>query len=170
MKQADHLRNGTAKAILSLSREHTTSLFHSILDSDLSTYLQIHNRLLNSSNPLRHIPLRVFIPSPDISSPPTSPQPDTSTSTPKNVHSTKTGSFKVVQMLVPARGAAREATTVGMALNSMLPGLFPSRRDCIHAVVILHGVRLPMSAPLEGVMREGAYSDGWVMGVVVMLR
>lgn len=74
-----------------------------------------------------------------------------------------------MQSLVPARSSSRESTTVGMALNSMLPGLFPSRRDAILAEVVLHGVRLPLRARLEEVMREAGYADGWVNLVVVML-
>lgn len=61
-------------------------------------------------------------------------------------------------------------TTVGLALNQLLPSLFPSRRDAILAEVILHGVTLPMRAVLEEVMREASYSDGWLNVVVVMLN
>ena len=137
-----------------------------MLDQDLGAYNAIHTRLLNQSNPLRHIPLRVYLPQPD---------PDTS--------STKAaigaGSFKVVQGLVmpriqtvttSGRGGGGELTTVGLALNQLLPSLFPSRRDAILAEVILHGVTLPMKAVLEEVMKEASYSDGWLNLVVVMLN
>jgi autophagy-related protein 5 len=49
-----------------------------------------------------------------------------------------------------------------MALNSILPTLFPSRRDAIVAEPVLHGACVPFRAPLEELMREAAYADGWV--------
>ena len=168
LHQADFLRNGTGKAIMSLSREDSTSLFHSVLDLDLSTYSRLYSRLL-TSQPLRHVPIRIFIPQPESpTSPPASPLPHLGT--PKSAAVSNAGSFKVVQGLVPARGSGREQQTVGMALNALLPGLFPSRRDAILAEAILHGVRVPMNAPVEEVMREAAYADGWVCLVVVMLN
>ncbi len=51
----------------------------------------------------------------------------------------------------------------------MLPSLFPSRRDPIVAEPILHGAAVPFRAPLEEVMREGAYADGWVHLSVLMV-
>lgn len=176
--KADFLRNGSAKAIMSMSRESSTSLWHSVLDNDLAAYNRIHTRLLNSSNPLRHIPLRIYLPMPD--SDVTSSSQITAATT-KGPATGAGGSFKVVQALVTPRitipgGGARdrgggggEPQTVGTALNQLLPSLFPSRRDAILAEVVLHGVRLPMRAGLEEVMREAAYSDGWVCLVVVML-
>ena len=51
----------------------------------------------------------------------------------------------------------------------MLPSLFPSRRDPILAEPVLHGAPLPFKAPLEDIMREAAYADGWIHLIVVML-
>lgn len=75
----------------------------------------------------------------------------------------------MVQSLVPPHQPNKEAQTVGSALNMVLPSLFPSRRDAILAEPILHGALLPMSAPLEEVMREAAYADGWVLLSVLMI-
>lgn len=164
---------------MSMSRESSTSLWHSVLDNDLTAYNRIHTRLLNSSNPLRHIPLRIYLPMPDSDAASSS---QTTAATTKGPAQAAGGSFKVVQALVTPRitipgagGGARdrgggvEIQTVGTALSQLLPSLFPSRRDAILAEVALHGVRLPMRAGLEEVMREAAYSDGWVCLVVVML-
>jgi autophagy-related protein 5 len=49
-----------------------------------------------------------------------------------------------------------------MALNAMIPSLFTSRRDAVLAIPILHGAPVPFSAPLEELMREAAYADGWI--------
>jgi autophagy-related protein 5 len=63
-----------------------------------------------------------------------------------------------------------EVQTLGTALNQILPSLFPSRRDPIFAEPILHGASLPFNAPLEEVMREAVYADGWIHVSVVMLN
>jgi len=121
-----------------------------VQDNDYTSFHMVNNKLLNPPSPLRHIPLRVYIPS--------GPE-----------DSSVLGSFKVVQTLVPPRTNNREVQTLGSALNTMLPSLFPSRRDPILAEPVLHGAPLPFKAPLEDIMREAAYADGWIHLTVVML-
>lgn len=74
----------------------------------------------------------------------------------------KLGSFKIIQTLVPPLTEKRDVQTLGSALNRILPSLFPSRRDAILAEPILHGAPVPFRAPLEDLMREAAYADGWL--------
>ena len=135
----------TASATTSPSRFHA-DLF---LD-DFQTYNKINNILLNPATPLKHIPLRVYVPS--------SP-----------TESSTLGSFKIVQTLIPPMTTKREVQTLGSALNSILPSLFPSRRDAILAEPILHGAPVPFRAPLEEVMKEAAYADGWIHLSVSMI-
>lgn len=59
--------------------------------------------------------------------------------------------------------------TLGQALNYLLPALFPSSRDPVLANVILHGAPVPFSAPLEELMKDAAYPDGWLCLIVVLL-
>lgn len=59
--------------------------------------------------------------------------------------------------------------TLGPALRTLLPSLFPSSRDPVLANVVMHGAPVPFSAPLEELMREAAYPDGWVCLIVVLL-
>ena len=76
-------------------------------------------------------------------------------------------------MLIPRtyfRYHTGEVQTVGTALNSVVPSLFPSRRDPILAEPILHGAKVPFQAPLEEVMREAAYADGWIHLTIQMLN
>ncbi|KAN0108478.1 Autophagy protein Apg5 domain containing protein [Hyaloscypha variabilis] len=150
VKEADFIRNGTAKGIMSMSKENSTQLWNSVQDNDFNTYNKINSILLNPATPLKHIPLRVYVPS--------SPS-----------ESSTLGSFKVVQTLIPPVTQNREVQTVGSALNSILPSLFPSRRDVILAEPILHGAPIPFRAPLEEVMREAAYADGWIHLSVSMI-
>ncbi|KAI5206479.1 putative autophagy protein Apg5 [Aureobasidium subglaciale] len=62
-----------------------------------------------------------------------------------------------------------QATTLGMALNNILPTVFPSRRNPVLATPVLHGAVVPMSAPVEELMKAAAFADGFLHVVVVML-
>lgn len=97
-----------------------------------------------------------------------------------------TGSYRVLQTLVsltqeadrvndattsatsrfPALSGLQGPRTLGKALKSIVPELFPSSRDPVLANVIMHGTALPLNASLEELMREAAYPDGWVNLVV----
>ncbi|CZS90270.1 probable Autophagy protein 5 [Rhynchosporium agropyri] len=150
VKEADFIRNGTAKGIMSMSKDNSTQLWNSVQDNDLTAHLQITSILLNPATPLRNIPLRIYIPSSPTDSSPLA-------------------SIKIIQALIPPRTPSREVQTLGMALNSILPALFPSRRDAIVAEPVLHGAVVPFRAPLEDLMREAAYADGWVQLSVLLV-
>ncbi|KAI9794856.1 MAG: autophagy protein 5 [Peltula sp. TS41687] len=86
VKEADFLRNGTAKGIMSLSREDSTNLWKAVQDHDLSLYNSVHQKLLNiPGTGLRHVPLRVYLPS-------SNPEDED--------HETTPGKLRVVQSLV----------------------------------------------------------------------
>lgn len=59
--------------------------------------------------------------------------------------------------------------TLGPVLRGLLPSLFPSSRDPVLANVVLHGAPVPFSAPLEELMREAAYPDGWLCLIISLL-
>lgn len=123
------------------------------LTDDLNAFTPISRRLLYAQGaPLRHVPLKIYLPSSPTASEPTS------------------GHLRVVQSLVaPSLPNMREPQTLGTALHALLPTLFPSRRTPILAKAVLHGAAVPMSALVEELMRTAAYLDGWVhLGVVMM--
>ncbi|KAK3301438.1 autophagy protein Apg5-domain-containing protein [Chaetomium fimeti] len=151
-KEADFVRNGNAKQIMSLSKEHSTTLWNAIKDNDHAAFSKVNRRLLNTPSPLKNVPMRIYIPS-----------------SPSDTGDTTPGSFKVIQNLVPPRLSNRTPQTLGAALKSILPTLFPSSRDPVLANVILHGGPVPFRAPLEELMREAAYPDGWLCFCVVLL-
>ncbi|KAI1332823.1 autophagy protein Apg5-domain-containing protein [Xylariaceae sp. FL0255] len=153
-KEADFVRNGNAQQIMSLSKENTTALWNAVQDNDYSAFNKVNSRLLNTSRALKNVPIRVYIP--------TSPSDISSTSVPA-------GAFKVVQSLIQPRVNDRTPQTVGTALRTLLPQLFPSSRDPVLAAAVLHGARVPFSAPIEELMREASYPDGWLCLVVVPL-
>ncbi|KAI1821508.1 autophagy protein Apg5-domain-containing protein [Xylaria intraflava] len=154
-KEADFVRNGNAKQIMSLSKENTTALWNAVQDNDYVSFNKINSRLLNTSREIKNIPLRVYIP--------TSPSDLASSG------GSPAGAFRVVQSLIQPRVNDRTPQTIGAALRSLLPQLFPSSRDPVLAAAILHGANVPFYAPLEELMREAAYPDGWLCLVVVPL-
>ncbi|KAG6005823.1 autophagy protein 5 [Claviceps maximensis] len=159
VKEADFLRNGNAGQIMKMSKEHTTQLWHSVLDNDRAAFWSVNARLLNAPSALRHVPLRIYVPVP----PPTSTPADASRD-----GDGEAGSFRVVQAPVPAVGADRRPRLLGQALRELMPRLFPSARDPVLAGVVMHGVGVPFAAPLADLMREAAYPDGWLCLVVTV--
>ena len=120
---------------------------------DFPSFNPIYQRLLSPPGvSLRHIPLRVYLPSSPSASEPTS------------------GHLKVVQALItPFQPNSREPQTLGMALHTILPSLFPSRRTPVLAKPVLHGAVTPMSAGVEDLLRCAAYLDGWLhVGLMMM--
>lgn len=120
---------------------------------DFDNFFPIHRRLLHAQGlPIRHIPLKIYLPSSPTISEPTS------------------GHLRVVQSLVtPNLPNSREPQTMGMVLHTLLPTLFPSRRTAILAKAVLHGAVVPLSTLAEELMRVGSYLDGWIHLGVVMI-
>ncbi|KAF9880735.1 autophagy protein Apg5 [Colletotrichum karsti] len=188
VKEADFVRYGNAKRIMSLSKADTSTLWNAVQDNDYASFQKINALLLNAPTPLRHVPLRVYIPS----SPPggggasssssslaatpapapASPSPTTTAGAQQQQQQPEpaSGAFKVLQTLVSpvAPGTRNTPQTLGQALRAQLPSLFPSSRDPVLANVVLHGSPVPFSAPLEDLMREAAYPDGWLSLTVVL--
>ncbi|KAK0745408.1 autophagy protein Apg5-domain-containing protein [Apiosordaria backusii] len=154
-KEADFVRNGNAKQIMGLSKDDSTTLWNSVQDNDYASFSRINSRLLNTPTPLKNVPIRIYIPS--------------SPSQSSGGGGGDQGSFKVVQTLIPPRHPNRKPQTLGEVLKANLPSLFPSSRDPVLANVIMHGGPVPFRAPLEDLMREAAYPDGWVCLIVVLL-
>ncbi|KAK3898209.1 autophagy protein Apg5-domain-containing protein [Staphylotrichum tortipilum] len=151
-KEADFVRNGNAKQIMSLSKEHSTALWNAVQDNAYASFAKVNNRLLDTPTPLKNVPIRIYIPS-----------------SPGGTGDASAGSFRVVQPLVPPRFPNRTPHTLGVVLKTILPTLFPSSRDPVLANVILHGGPVPFRAPLEELSREAAYPDGWLCLCVVLL-
>ncbi|OAX82763.1 autophagy protein 5 [Emergomyces africanus] len=162
VKEADFVRNGTAKGIMTLSKEDSYGLWQAVQEHDFTNFQRISNILIPSPpNQFRNIPLRIFLPSPPNSATP---------------------SLKVIQSLfpptippapgqtgAPGRHTQPQPQTIGSSLNSLLPSLFPSKRIPVLAKPVLHGVVVPMTAPLEEVVRVAGYADGWLAIVVSMV-
>ncbi|KAL2808040.1 autophagy protein 5 [Aspergillus granulosus] len=184
VKEADFVRNGTAKGIMTLSKDDSSGLWKAVQEVDLPSFQRIMNILLPPpSQPFRNLPIRLFLPLP--------PKPDSTDSDSSSL------SLKVVQSPIPPTIAIpppqaatnmsqstllssprltsgsgspqQQQQTIGSALHSLLPNLFPSRRTPVLAKPVLHGAAVPMSAPVEEVVRCSAYGDGWVYIVIRMM-
>ncbi|MCJ1394359.1 autophagy protein 5 [Xylographa bjoerkii] len=153
VKEADFLRNGSAKEIMTLSKNDSTQLWKAVEAYDFDIYNPISQKLLYAQGaPLRHIPMRIYLPS----------SPTESEGAWRHL--------KVVQSLVtPLAPNSREPQTLGTTLHSLLPSLFPSRRTPILAKPVLHGAVVPMSALAEDLLRSVAYLDGWLHLGIVMI-
>ncbi|OJJ56379.1 hypothetical protein ASPSYDRAFT_47679 [Aspergillus sydowii CBS 593.65] len=182
VKEADFVRNGTAKGIMTLSKDDSSGLWKAVQDVDLPSFQRIMNILfpLNSHQPLRNLPVRLFLPLPpkpdcDSNSPflkvVQSPIPPTLSATQSQQQMSQSTllSSSRVSGSVSAGTPQTQTQTIGTALHSILPHLFPSRRTPVLAKPVLHGAAVPMSAPVEEVVRCAAYGDGWVYIVVRMM-
>ncbi|KAJ5646440.1 Autophagy protein [Penicillium lividum] len=165
VKEADFLRNGTAKGIMSLSKEDSSGLWKAVENVDLPSFQRISNILLPPpSQPFRNVPVRIFLPLP----------PDEDSPLLKVVQtplppSIPTSSIQASQSISAWSSPSTQPQTVGSVLHMLLPNLFPSRRTPVLAKPVLHGAVLPMSAPIEEVVRCSAYGDGWAYVVVRMM-
>ncbi|KAI4246531.1 MAG: hypothetical protein L6R40_001894 [Gallowayella cf. fulva] len=153
VKEADFLRNGTAKGIMSLSKDDSTQLWNAVQEHKRAVFVPIFQKLLYAQGaPLRHVPMKIYLPSSPSASEPS------------------TGHLRVVQSLVtPSLQGTKEPQTLGTALHALLPTLFPSRRTPILAKPVLHGAVVPMASHVEDLLREAAYLDGWLhVGLMMM--
>ncbi|KAL2863780.1 autophagy protein 5 [Aspergillus lucknowensis] len=188
VKEADFIRNGTAKGIMSLSKDDSSGLWKAVQDVDLPAFQRIMNILLPSpSQPFRNLPIRLFLPLPPK---PSSDSPSDSSPSLKVIQSPIPPTITLPQsqsqmsqsiILPPAPSRNSPGTgspqpplhsqpqTIGSVLHSILPNLFPSRRTPVLAKPVLHGAAVPMSASVEEVVRCSAYGDGWVYIVVRMM-
>lgn len=183
VKEADFLRSGSAKPIMSLSAEDSKALWTATKSIDFLTFSRIYNILLGGRGPMRNVPVKVYLPA----SPKTLDlgeiKDHDATSSESKVLETR-GHIKVIQSQVPPfvadtstgtanqfRGVSQVSTqrqTVGTALHNLVPSLFPSKRTPILAKPILHGAVLPMNAILEELAVQACYADGWLNIVVAV--
>jgi len=158
VKEADFLRNGSAKVIMGLSKDDSTTLWQSVQQHDMTLFSSINQKFLDPppGMELRHIPMKIYLPN--------------ATSPTSNTGEQPLGTLKVVQGLVKPYNEAGALQTLGGALHALLPTVFPSRRSYIFAHAVLHGAVLPLAAPVQDLMRSVVYCDGFLHIAVIMVR
>lgn len=164
MKEASFLRSGQAKVAMALPMQDFNALWESVIKNDLSIFKPVQNKLVHPvgvPNPLRHIPVRVYLPS--------QPSEENEDEVAADAAPAQ-GRLRVLQTLITPQVSARQAQTLGTALNTMLPTLFPSRRIAVLAQPVLHGAVAPLGIGLEELSEYAAYADGWLHINIVMIE
>ncbi|KAF1998050.1 autophagy protein 5 [Amniculicola lignicola CBS 123094] len=160
VKEADYLRNGNGRTVMSLSEKDSTQLWDGVRQHDSQLFQPINQKLLNPSGvTLRHLPVKLYLPHAS----------STSSSAIQEDNEAAPGSLRVVQALITPSASNRQPQTIGTALNQILPELFPSRRQPLLAQAVLHGSTLPLTVSVEELVRAVAYLDGWLHVAVVMM-
>ncbi|KAK9450471.1 autophagy protein Apg5-domain-containing protein [Limtongia smithiae] len=142
VKEADFIRRGNANTVMNLSKADSNDMWAGVEGHDFDKFWTVARKLLPSDPlSLRHIPIKIYLPS----------------------------SNKVLQSVVSPSLSPREPHTLGTALHTHLPELFPSRRTCLLARPLLHGVVLSMSIPLAELLYECMYTDGYLHICIAMI-
>ncbi|KAL1304678.1 hypothetical protein AAFC00_003634 [Neodothiora populina] len=158
VKEADFIRNGTAKVAMGMSKSDSVTLLNSIQTHNLTSFNSVNNKFLNPpGSALRHTPIKLYLPS-------APPETDASTG-----EAPQAGRIRVVQSLVAPLTPSRQVVTLGQALKTILPAVFPSPRNPVLARPVMHGAMVPMSAPVEELLRAASYTDGFLHIAVMML-
>jgi autophagy-related protein 5 len=161
VKEADFLRSGTAKPVMTLPAADSKALWSSTQENDLGIFSKIHQTLLPAPGQMRNIPLRLYLPSSSEDDPTAAQMRVLQSHVPPSIVGASPSSAAQARV---AGGA--QPQTLGTALHNLLPSLFPSRRTPILARPILHGAQVPLSASLEELVRWACYADGWLSVVV----
>jgi len=142
VKEADFVRHGNAKTVMSLSKAESTKLWEGLSSHDFDKFWSVNEKLVGqSSGPPRSIPIRLYVPS-----------------TPR-----------VIQQPVHPLQESRELQTVGTALNSLLPELFPLKRVPVLARPVVHGVVVLMTTPLIELLQAAVFPDGFLHITLAMM-
>ncbi|CZT18049.1 related to Autophagy protein 5 [Ramularia collo-cygni] len=158
VKEADFIRNGTARTVMSLGKDDSDNLWSAVQNHDLALFNSVNNKLLNPPGmELRHVPIKLYLP--------TSANSAATDTIPEE---TTPGHLRVVQSLIPLLLPTKQPQTLGTALNKVLPSIFPSRRSPIYARPVLHGAAVPLAARMDELGRAAAYTDGFLHVAVVM--
>ena len=133
---------------------------------DLSLFNIINTKLLNPPGvTIRHVPLKIYLPSSSTRIASQTIPEESSDAGP----TAPAGHIRVVQALIPIQLHSKLPQTMGTALATVIPAIFPSRRKPIYAQPVLHGVVVPLGANLGELGRVAGYADGFLhVGVVMM--
>ncbi|USW57849.1 Putative autophagy protein Atg5, UblA [Septoria linicola] len=158
VKEADFVRNGTARTVMSMSKDDSDNLWLAVQNHDRPLFNTVNNKILNPPGlTLRHVPIKIYLPT-----------TGKSEATETIEEETTPAHLRVVQALVPIVQASKQPQTLGTALNTVLPTIFPSRRSPIYARPVLHGAAVPLGARLDDLGRAAAYTDGFLHLAIVM--
>lgn len=168
LKESSFTRHSSNKPVFSLSYEDSNALWVATQTDDLGLYKPLNDKLLNPPGmATKGLPMRLYLP--HMPDPDAAPEEEEGEQTGQRASSA--GTLRVVQAPVPPSVGGRSSTpqTLGTALNSILPSLFPSRRSPLLALPVLHGAVVPLSADLGELSRTASYADGWLHVAIKMM-
>jgi autophagy-related protein 5 len=141
---------------------------------DFSLFSPVNQKMIRPRDvEIKHIPLKIYIPA-------AASDDDETTTTPGHLRviqgliapQVSASTWPIVRMLpmIIADSVQGQPQTLGTALNSLVPSLFPSRRMPILAYPILHGAIVPLGISLDALSELGSYADGYLHMTVMMIR
>lgn len=138
LKESCYVLNGTAKPVMQLSTSDTALLWDSVLGHDVHDFWRVFRKLLPGPGRAKHIPTRFYF----------------------------TVSDKVIDLPI---GDAHDTdtVTVGEVLHGFFPDLFGCPKAYQDAKPVVHGIVVPIEAPLLQLYRECVYIDGFLHITIV---
>lgn len=146
---------------------------------DLDLFESVNAKIMSPPGQvLRHIPLKIYIPTQPGDATPTNTSPDPASTTSRPSAETarkrpdvKPASVRVVQGLVAPYTTSTSdklPTTLGKALQDLLPSLFLDVAASSLVSIVLHGAVVPMTARLEELGRAASHADGFLHLVIAV--
>ncbi|RKO87966.1 autophagy protein Apg5-domain-containing protein, partial [Blyttiomyces helicus] len=137
IKEADYLRSGSIKKVMSLSKQDQTALWSGISSNDYEGFWAVNTRLITTDGAPKSVPVRIYV-----------------------------VGRSVVQEPVAPFESSSPANTLSDALARLLPSLFqpstPTASPPPSPLTLLHGVPAPLDAPLLWLSQNCAYPDNFL--------
>ncbi|KNC52486.1 autophagy protein 5 [Thecamonas trahens ATCC 50062] len=132
LKEAEYVKHGSSKGIMLMSKANHAQLFRAVATHDYDRYWAV-NRTLSADSvaspaKLKHVPLRLAF------------------------RNTPT----MADLILPIHPTTGELTTLGNALDALLPDKPPG------TIVLVHGVELDPDVTLHDLTNSMAYADNFV--------
>lgn len=142
IKESCYVQHGSAKPVMILSKQDSSDLLQSVKTHDANKFWSIMPKIQSKgTKKLKNIPIRLYIPVSD----------------------------KVIDVPLEPFCPDGSQRKLGDVLHQTLPDLFPSTKNNILAKPVLHGVTVPLDAPLVELFYEGLYVDGFLHISIILI-
>ncbi|KIW01474.1 hypothetical protein, variant 1 [Verruconis gallopava] len=157
-KESSFVRYSSTKVVQRLSMDDALQLWEAVEKHDFALFSPIQQKMMRPRDvEIKNIALKIYLPA-------------TASDDDDEKSSTTPGHLRVIQGLVPPQISARQPQTLGTALNSLVPSLFPSRKMPLLAQPVLHGAIVPLGVSLDTLSEIASYADGFLHMTVAMIR
>ncbi|KNC95916.1 uncharacterized protein SPPG_08673 [Spizellomyces punctatus DAOM BR117] len=153
IKEADYIRNGSIKKLMSLSKQDQTNLWQGLSSHDYDKFWNVNARLVTNDNTIpKYIPLRVYLLDQPVIQEPVAPVDD-------NLDCEYTLRDILGRMLPEIFPPSLDAPTTEGADNTR-------KSDASEAVAILHGIVIPIETPILWLSQNCSYPDNFLHIVI----